>query len=306
MLSLENPHTDPDRDPLEVTEVEELICPGCSPSANFSKESYGKWIVFKDFSELSDTWRALRQSVRSGYLSKAIGAKCSTLRYNPLRAGAGPTTIGKISIFTSESDAMDVGMQLIKLPSVQQVIKYKTQSATHAMKYRYTGPSNQPVSIGTLYWNEGKPSSERARRCFQKRPRDYDPLKDQWKINVVTGASQYASAKVHGKWTVPSNFDKGSNYNISKLWHAMKPKVEGGDIPAVKMVCPGPRRVSKVHVFTSEENMDVVGRSILSWLKDNGYTDDSITYYIEIGGRSRRNDHKTLYWNVGKPDYVKA
>ena len=141
---------------------------------------------------------------------------------------------------------------------------------------------------------------------FSKKSPHYDPLSDQWKINVVTGASQYASAKIHGKWIVPSNFDKASKYNISKLWHTMKLKIEGGDIPAVKMVCPGPRRVSKVHVFTSEENVDVVGRSILSWLKDNGYTHDTITYYIEVGGRARRNDNKTLYWNAGKLDYVKA
>ena len=230
-----------------------------------------------------------------------MGAKCSTLKYNPLRSGAGPTTTGRISIFTDESNVMDVGMQLIKLPSIQHMIKYKTQSATRTAKYRFTTPGTQSVASITLYWNEGSPSTERIPRCKQKKPpKKYDSSKDRWNINVVNGASQYESKEIYGKWTISSNFVKTSKFNISKSWHTLKPKIEVGDIPAVKMVCSSRTRVPKIHVFTSEDNMDVVGKKIIYWLQDD------ITYYIEVGGRSRRNDNKKLYWNTGNPDYVKA
>ena len=57
--------------------------------------------------------------------------------------------------------------------------------------------------------------------------------------------------------------------------------------------------MAKIHVYTSEELMDEVGKSIIP------YIEKDITYYIEVGGKSRRNDNKTLYWNAGKPDYKK-
>ncbi len=221
--------------------MNKLICPGHSYSTDFIKASYGKWLVFKDCNELSDAWRDLREVVRSGFLG-ATGAKCSTLRYNPLHYGAGPTTMGRIAIYTKEDDVMDVGMKLIRLPCVQQIIKYKTQSATLAMEYRHTVLSTQPVTKHTLYWNEGKPSTERARRCFHKKTSKYDSSRDLWKINVVDGASQYASERVNGYWNVSSNFEETSELNITKLWHTWKPKIEGGDIPAVKMECPGPQK----------------------------------------------------------------
>jgi hypothetical protein len=295
-----NPHADPDQDPLSVTEVEELICPGPSYSYDFKNRSYGKWMVFKDFSELSDTWRALREVVRSGYLS-AMGAKCSTLNYNPLRRGAGPTTTGTISIYTGENNVMDVGEKLIRLPSVRQNIKYKTVSATRAVRYSHmTGRS---VAKMTLYWNGGNPTTDRSevRGPYKRNPRKkYDSSKDSWKINVVNGPSQYESKKIHGKWTISSNFEKTSRVNILKAWLTFKPKIEGGDIPAVKMTCPGPTRLPKIHVFTSEDDMDAVGKKIISWFQND------ITYYVEVGGRSRRNDNKKLYWNAGNPGYVKA
>ncbi len=254
-------------------------------------------MVFKDFSKLSDAWRDIREVVRSGFLG-ATGAKCSTRRYNPLRGGAGPTTIGRIAIYTKGHDVMDVGMKLIRLPCVQQITKYKTLSATLAGQYKYTTSGTQSIASDTLYWNEGEPSSERAHRCFQKKISfNYDSAGDRWKINVVDGASQYASEKVNGYWNVSSNFDITSALNISKLWHTWRPKIEGGDIPAVKMECPGPKRVDKIHVFTSEEHMDAVGKSLISLLQSD------ITY---SNISRRRNSNKTLYWNAGEPDYEKA
>ena len=301
LLFLETPDANynPDQDPLSVTEVNKLICPGHSYSTDFLnlKVSYGKWLVFKDFSELSDAWRDLLEVVRSGFLG-ATGAKCSTLRYNPLRHGAGPTTVGKIAIYTKEDDVMDVGMKLIRLPCVQQMIEYKTQSATLAGQFRHTVPSTQSVTRYTLYWNEGRPSRERAPGCFQNKISfKYDSSRDEWKINVVDGASQYASEEVNGYWNVSSNFTETSKLNISKLWHTWKPKIECGDIPAVKMECPGPKRVAKIHVFTSEEHMDAVGKSLISLLQSD------FTYY---NISRRRNSNKTLYWNAGKPYYKMA
>ncbi len=120
---------------------------------------------------------------------------------------------------------MDVGMKLIRLPCVQQMTKYKTQYATLDLKFRHLVPSNQPVASDTLYWNEGKPSPERDPRRFQnKNSSKYDSSRDLWKINVVDGASQYASEKVNGYWNVSSNFDETSEFNITILRHTRKPK----------------------------------------------------------------------------------
>ncbi len=170
------------------------------------------------------------------------------------------------------------------------------QDATIKMEFRHTVPSNQPVTEYTLYWNEGKPE-ERARRCFQKKNSKYDSSKDLWKINVVDGASQHASEEVNGYWNVSSNFDEASEINITILWHAWKLKIEGEDIPAVKMECPGPKREAKIHVFTSEKHMDAVGKSLIYFLESD------ITHYSIS---RHRNSNKTLYWNSGKPDYTKA
>ncbi len=299
LLKSDITHANPDQDPLSVTEVSQLSCPGHSYSADYINQTYGQWMVFKDYSEISDAWRNLLEVVRSGFLG-ATGTCCSTLKYDPLYCGAGPTTVGRIAIFTKEDDIMDVGMKLIRLPCVQQIIKYKTLSATRAMKFRHIVPPNQPVASDTLYWNEGKPSRERAPRClcFQKYTSfKYDSSRDLWKINVVDGASQYASEKVNGYWNVSSNFAETSELNISELWHTWKSKIEGGDIPAVKMECPGPKRVPRIHVFTSEEHMDAVGKSLISFLRSD-ITHSNIS--------RRRKDNKTLYWNAGKPDYTKA
>ena len=274
-----------------------MSCPGHSYSTDFYKQSYGQWIVLKPFYILTRTWNALKEVVRSGFLG-ATGARCSTLRYNPLRRGAGPTTVGRIAIFTKEDDIMDVGMKLIKLSCVKQVIKYRIRSATLAMQYSYTTPGNQSIANDTLYWNQRKPSSERGPKCIQKKISfSYDSSKDRWKINVVDNFTFWDDImQIHGKWIISSNFDKTSELNISKLWYTWKPQIEGGDIPAVKMECPGPKKVAKIHVFTSEKHMDEVGKSLIALVKSD------ITYYTG----TRRNNHKTLYWNAGEPDYKKA
>ncbi len=51
--------------------------------------------------DLKDTWQVIKEEMKLGNLG-VIGAKCSTLKYNPLHHGAGPKTIGRISVFTQE------------------------------------------------------------------------------------------------------------------------------------------------------------------------------------------------------------
>ena len=295
-----NPLADPDQDPLSVTKVKMLRCPGPKFSHDFEQESYGKWMVFKDFRELNSTWCSIREKLRSGHLG-AMGATCSTLKYNPLSSGAGPTTTGTIFVFTDSKKKMHIGMKLIKLPVVQQTIKFKTQEATQTMKNKHCRvPTNQPVASNTLFWNDGHPSEERNPRCSHMKRPQYNSSQDEWKINVVSGARQYKSETTHGKWVISSNFNISSKIHISRLWHTWKPKIEKGHIPAIKMVCPGPKDVAKIHVYTSEELMNEVGYEIIHSVQED------ITYFIEVGGRSRRNDHVTLHWNAGKPDYDKA
>ena len=284
-------YSDPDQDPLSVTQTGSLVCRG--PEFE-NKVCYGKWLFFKNFEDLNETWCVIREEFRSGRLG-VLGVKCSTLMYSPLRCGTGPKTTGRINVFTKKEDKMEIGMKLIQLSMIQHDIMYKTMEDTVNNK-RITEP---------LFWNSGCPSLEHSGPRCPRSSRDdvnnYDPSADRWKINVVIGSWQYASERVNGKWIVKSNDDKKSPVNITKLWHTLKQKVEIGEIPTIKMECPPSHQhptnndSPEIIVFTSNDNMTDVGKKIISVVK----------YDIEyvIGDGSFRDDYKTLYWNGGDPGY---
>ncbi len=123
----------------------------------------------------------------------------------------------------------------------------------------------------------------------------YNPSADKWKLHIVQGIQQHASDHVHGKWIVESNYDPESDINMTKLWHTLKPRVEVGEIPAIRMECPGPKQSKEIHILTADAKMTQVGKKIIPLLKSD------ITYVV--GGGAFRNDRKTLYWNDGNPGY---
>ena len=296
-------HSDPDQDPLMVIDTDVLRCPGPSyTSINFEIESYGKWLFFRNFEDINGTWCAVREAVRSNYLG-ATGAMCNTLRYNPLNSGAGPSTTGRVMVFTKEENLMEVGMKLIRLPVIQHDIKYKTQEDTKARKLAFMD-SKERITVLTLFWNNGSPSRRLlGTYCNPKCRNDkyaYDPSSDKWKINIVNGSPQYTSdtQHVHGKWIVKSDYDAKSEKNITKLWHALRPRVKEGDIPAIKMECPASKHKGdppEIYIFTSKTNMTEVGKSIISLLRSD--------IVFVVGGGTFRRDFKTLYWNRGEPGY---
>lgn len=296
----ERANSDPDQDPLSVTQTDVIRCPAPSYSViTFETEAYGKWLFFRNFEDISDTWHAIREAIRSNYLG-ATGAMCNTLMYNPLNSGAGPSTTGRVMVFTKEENLMEVGMKLIRLPVIQHDIKYKTQEDTRARKLSFM-ESRERITVLTLYWNNGSPSTKlRGPRCNPKCRNDkyaYDPSSDRWKINIVNGLPE----QVHGKWILTSNYDAKSDMNITKLWHTLKHRVEGGKIPAIMMECPPSKEKGsppQIHVITSKENMTKVGERLIYLVRKD------ITYVV--GGGTFRNDLKIMYWNHGKPGYERG
>ena len=121
------------------------------PSAPSDQKTLGKWLIFKQFEELDETWHMIRKAVESGKLD-STGAKCSTAKPDP---SSYPTdsNIGVICVYTSEETMDEVGFDLVKM--VKQDIRYKTDEATRQGKYRAKGYTN--VSRQTIYWNDGDP-----------------------------------------------------------------------------------------------------------------------------------------------------
>ena len=274
---------DPFQDPSKVTHTRDLLC--SAPGKDFAENEsyYGRWLTFSNFEDLNETWSVVRDEVMSGRLG-AIGASCSTLWYNPLTFRAGPITTGRIGVYTNEDDYIEVGLKLVKLGVIQHDIKYKTTEATNRGEFSLIQESTKRISSKTIFWNQGKPyAAERLRQgTVPCKPRArnpygrYDPKTDIWKINIVDGTSKHRSETAYGKWIVQSNYKAESEVNITKLWHKLKGKIEGGDLPAIQMECPkGPSKDSppEIHVNTSEANMEAVGSSIVNLVKDDiGYT----------------------------------
>ena len=265
---------------------------------------HGKWLIFRNLEDLEEAWRELHDEVASGRL-KVVGMKCSTLYYDPLCTGAGPRTTGRIAVYTNEDDYIEVGMKLVRL--VQHDIKYKMND--HTLKWKFAHlPGNEPITSMTIFWNDGDPyasKSGKARPETRKCPapsRDdkyhYNPEKDIWKINIVEGQAQES---FHGKWILVSNYDIKSNINITNIWHKLKAKIESGELPVIKMECPAPKfsgEPPEIHISTSQGNMTIVGRTIISMVEHD-------IYYIRGEGQFR-DDEKTLFWNDGRPSFEDA
>ena len=123
-----------------------------------SQKTLGKWLVFKENHKLDETWHTIRKVVESGELG-ARSAKCSTAMKEPPYEGS---TMGVICVYTSEETMDEVGQRLVHI--VKQDIRYKTDEATLKGLYAWKG---YKVSLKTIYWNDGEPSS--VRKTVEKR-----------------------------------------------------------------------------------------------------------------------------------------
>ena len=120
-----------------------------APREITSQKTLGKWLVFKRFDKLDETWHTIRKAVESGELG-ATGAKCTTARREP---PYDKSRKGVICVYTSEETVDEVGLKLVKI--VKQDLPYKTDEATLQGLYAWKG---YKVSLKTLYWNDGEPS----------------------------------------------------------------------------------------------------------------------------------------------------
>ena len=129
-----------------------------------SQETLGKWLVFKRFNKLDETWHMIWKAVGSGELG-ATGAKSSTAMEKSGRQGSSASSrTGVICVYTSEETMDEVGFKLIHM--VKQDIEYKTNEATLRGEYIATG--YKKVTVKTIFWNDGDPGFTK-RRTWRRR-----------------------------------------------------------------------------------------------------------------------------------------
>ena len=289
--------TDSHKDPLAVTNALDLACFKKGGDRSFDV-THGKWILFRNFEDLNNTWCVVRDEIESGRLG-AVGAKCSTRRYDPESYGAGPKTSGRISVFTKENHCIDVGMKLIQLRGVQHDIKYKTNEATQSRNYAHNPTNEDSFCSKYIYWNMGDPVLVRQLcpvPCRFEKFRNYDPTLDQWKINIVNGPLFSEDGLAHGHWSIKIK----CNSQFTNLWHRLKDQIDNGSIPAFKMVCPWkhPKSEPEIHVFTTEPTMNDIGSKLIAEVK----YDICYKYNVTHG----RSSQRIYYWNNGQPGYTEA
>ena len=275
--------------------------------------SFGKWLVFKNFDEIDETWNKIQSAMRRGELPDCYHAKCSTLRYNPSLAGPGPTTTAVVCVYTEEQDIDPIGFKLVEI--VQHDINYKTNESTRRGKYAFTGPG--PVTIKTIFWNNGKPSFH----CEDKLCRGASfKREDIWHLNVVEAPESLNLGAVHGRWVLTLDYDE-----LTDLWHSLKRSIESEkkNFGVVRMVCPPKQNYRSstempvFHFYTSSEARKKVGLKLIKFVKED------IVYQLkpqqpQLQASSREQPsfrpqrykaparEEVLFWNDGEPDYERV
>ncbi len=253
-----------------------------------AKEIYGKWLVFRDYDKLNDTWKAVVMAMREDKLGKCRKAKCSTLFYNPVCAGPGPSTSGVICVYTHKDDMDDIGLKLIEV--VKQDIRYKTNEDTQNFKYAHVGETS---SIKTLYYNQGSPSFDLVADECLGTTRNKE---DIWHINEVISPTITTLGPDYGWWILTLEYKE-----LTRFWHLLKKKIEEGQLKAKKMVCPSKRRRSShdekpiFHVYTDEEHIKAVGSLLIL----------EVCHDIKYERKSGYPHYRVLYWNDGAYAYEK-
>ena len=286
--------------PTEVTDYA-MVCV-CSPSKDRDKMILGKWMVFRGYTHLDETWRMIRNAIETDQLSECTTeAKSTTLFYNPSCGGPGPTTGGVICVYTTEENVDEAGHVLINM--LKHDIKYKTEKATLDGAYAWRN-GGQSVCMKTLYWNDGNPSYElQGKPCYG--PDQPQGVIDQWHLNIVTAPTSIMSTgEVYGKWVLTPEY-----FELTGLWHTLKKKIQSGELGPTEMVCPpkvnrrDPTEDIVFILYTAYENKELVGVTLATLLgKDIRYQLGKNAVQASHTGTITYN-HEVL-WNDGEPVYV--
>ena len=256
----------------------------------------GKWLVFRHYDEIDETWQKIRTAIVTDNLQGCVHALCSTMRYNPTQEGPGPSTTGVICVYTEEHNINAIGFKLIEI--VQQDIKYKTESDTLAGKYAHTGDGK--VTIKTIFWNNGRPSFVcEGKPCYgTSRYKE-----DIWHLNVVEAPKEFIPQEIFGRWILELE-----NEELSPLWHILKDKIEckTDNLGVAAMVCPPKRNRRSAEeqvvflLYVGKEWKDSVGYKLIDLVE----TDIMFEQKRKSDSDSRRfHPYETLYWNNGEPAY---
>ena len=214
------------------------------------KATHGKWMFFKDYDELNETWKKIVFAIREGKLNCQY-AKSSTLIYRPSLYSPGPRTTGLINIYTSKDKMDAIGYDLISI--VQQDIRFKTEDSTSKGKYFYK--TRVQVTEKILYYNNGEPSLDCTTECP-----GYSNKKDIWELNIVR-CPDSDSEDCYGKWII--TFDK--NGYLTYFWHTLKEKIEANNFGALKMICPKRRYTMVLSKSVLSKTVFVVYTTRRSW-----------------------------------------
>ena len=256
----------------------------------------GKWLVFKHYDEIDETWEKVRTAVVTDNLQGCVHAVCSTMRYDPTQEGPGPSTTGVICVYTEEHNIDAIGFKLTEI--VQQDIKYKTESDSLAKKYVHKGDGK--VTIKTIFWNNGRPSFVcEGKPCYgTSRYKE-----DIWYLNIVEAPKEFVPQEIIGRWILELE-----NEELTELWHILKDKIEckTDNFGVAAMVCPPKRnrRSAKeqavFHLYVGKEWKDSVGYKLIDLVETDIVFEQKRKSDSDCK-RSRR--FETLYWNNGEPDY---
>lgn len=306
--------TENTEDPVTPTQVKDVHFVQFRVRQRKQGVAYGKWMIFKHYDELDEAWERLRTAVLRDELQGCSTIACSTMLYNPSVGGPGPDTAGVICVYTQEHDIDAIGFKLIEME--QHDIKYKTDQ--DSIDYKYSFNSGTPVSIKTIYWNNGKPSFECEDRPHKS---TWSRREDIWRLNVVEAPESLHLGGVDGRWVLLLEYTE-----LTGIWHLLRKMVESEDenFGVIRMVCP-PKRVHnspieppELHLQTSREKKGIVGRKLIAIVqRDIVYQYKPMQYSPpgrgERGGYQRRpqrysapSREEVLYWNDGEPDYEKV
>ena len=260
----------------------------------------GKWMVFRPYTELDETWHMIRREVETGALvEKSLAAHSTTKIYDPTSHGPGPVVTGLICVYSKEEDADDVGFILINM--VKHDIKYKTEKATTNHKYAWR-LQDKSVCLKTLYWNHGKPSFVlEGELCHG--PRCYG-IKDIWHLNCVSAPKSIMStASAYGRWVIAPFWE-----DLTSLWHFLKKDIEEGLLGPVEMVCPPKLNYHDKNeepvflVYTARENKESVGLTLAVLVeRDIRYEINKRSY--TASGEKPVYNHRIVWYN-DEPVYL--
>ena len=246
-------------------------------------------MVFNHYDKFDETWMKIRTAILNYDMQGCADASCSTMKYNPAVRGPGPDKAGVICVHTSKYDIDAIVFRLIEI--AQQDIKYKLDDESRDFRYIHVGSG--PVSMKTIYWNNGKPSFD----CVGKpcRGTSYD----KQDLNVVDAPEPFATQSIYGRWVLPLEYKE-----MTGLWHYLKKLIESEEdnFGVIKMVCPPKRNhqsateVPVIHVYTSDADREMVGTKLINLIERN-IRYEKISIYVS--GVAIEGSY-TLFWNDGE------